>query len=148
MWLVAGSRLRTCRHTIENIVLMTSCASRCRSEVSAHGKLLRTIRRWFGLQTTWLRGSSRYPSGCNLFGDAAACASRDRSVRARPLLAVLVHAGGGRCLRRSRAPRARRAQPQCVWDGHGVYCGRSGGGRVLAGGIYSRFRVVLFSFAF
>ena len=55
---------------------------------------------------------------------------------------------GGRCLRRARAPRARRGQLQRVCDGRGMYCGRSGGGRVLVGAIYSDFTVAQNSFAF
>ena len=54
---------------------------------------------------------------------------------------------GGRCLRRSRAPRARRGQLQRVCDGRGMYCGRSGSGRVLVGAIYSDFTVAQNSFA-
>ena len=55
---------------------------------------------------------------------------------------------GGRCLRRARAPRARRGQLQRVCDGRGMYRGRSGGGRVLVGAIYSDFMVAKVSFAF
>ena len=121
-------------------------------ESGTDGMLLCTFLRRRGLQTTWLRGSIQDPTGCNLFRDAAACASRERSVRARPLSvwvsAVLLHAGGGRCLRRSRAPRARRGRRQRVQDAHGVCCGRCGGGSGLVSGSYSDFRVGKFSFAF
>ena len=55
---------------------------------------------------------------------------------------------GGRCLRRARAPRARRGQLQRVCDGRGMYCGRSGSGRVLVGAIYSDFTAAQISFAF
>ena len=54
---------------------------------------------------------------------------------------------GGRCLRRARAPRARRGQLQRVCDGRGMYRGRSGGGRVLVGAMYSDFTVAQNSFA-
>ena len=47
---------------------------------------------------------------------------------------------GGRCLRRSRAPRARRGRSQRICNGCGVSRGRSGGGRVLVGAIYSHIR--------
>ena len=60
----------------------------------------------------------------------------------------IAHAGGGRCLRRSRAPRARRGRRQRVQDAHGVCCGRCGGGSGLVSGSYSDFRVGKFSFAF
>jgi len=56
--------------------------------------------------------------------------------------------GGGRRLRRFRARRARRARLQRVCDGHGMYCARSGGGRVLVGAISSDFMVAQNSFAF
>ena len=56
--------------------------------------------------------------------------------------------GRGRSLRRSRAPRARRGRLQRACDGCGMYCGRSGGGRVLVGAIYSDFKVAQGSFAF
>ena len=35
-----------------------------------------------------------------------------------------------------------------IWDGQGVYCGRSGGGRVLAGKLNGRYSKVLEIFAF
>ena len=71
-------------------------------------------------------------------------ASRDLDLSA----ACTARDGRGRCLRRSLTPRARRGQLQRVSDGCGMSYGRSGGGRVLAGGIYSHFGVVPFSFAF
>ena len=55
---------------------------------------------------------------------------------------------GGRCLRRSRAPWARRERLQRVWSGCGMSCGRSCGDRVRAGAIYSHFMVEQKSFVF
>ena len=52
----------------------------------------------------------------------------------------------GRCLRRSRATRARGGQLQRACDGRGMYCGQFGGGRVLVGAIYSDFKVGKISF--
>ena len=88
-----------------------------------------------------LGGSSHEATGCNLFRDAAACVSRERVERDLDLSAACTARDGrGRCLRRSRASRARRGQPQRMCDGRGMYCGRSGGGRVLVGAIYSHIR--------
>ena len=105
-------------------------------------KLLLVIcRRGHVLQMIGLGGVRREATGCNLFRDAAACVSRERL---RPISTShsmwSTCSGGGRCLRRSRAPRARRGQPQRMCDGRGMYCGRSGGGRVLVGAIYSHIR--------
>ena len=97
------------------------------------------------------RGMGSRAMGCVVWVTSkltATCLAMRRRVRresafarSRPRTACEAHAGGGRCLRRSRAPQARRGRFQRVWEGCGVPCGRCGGGRVLGSGIYSHFTV-------
>ena len=41
-------------------------------------KLVLNFEAWHGLSSLWLDGSAQAPTGCNLFHDAACCASRER----------------------------------------------------------------------
>ena len=146
--MVSASSLRTRRRAPEQVVLMTSmlvtvsndCG--CRWQFWAHfvgglGLRLLGCVVWFTVRLTatclvmrqLVRRENASPDP-DLAGACTACSC------------------GGRCLRRARAPRARRGQLQRVCDGRGMYCGRSGGGRVLVGAIYSDFTVAQNSFAF
>ena len=94
---------------------------------------------WFESRGDWLQLVSRCGRVC-----VARTASSDLDLAC----ACTACSCGGRCLRRSRASRARRGQPQRMCDGRGMYCGRSGGGRVLVGAIYSHIRSDHFLYAF
>ena len=69
-------------------------------------QLVVIFRRDHQLQLIESGSSARWPTACSLFHAEAACESRERLVRCRPLSACTARTGRGRCLRRSRAPRA------------------------------------------
>ena len=148
MWLVSASSLRARRRAPEQVMLMTSCTCRCRTTVAAAGKLLGTFRRRARAKTelgyvVWF--TVRLAATCLVMRQLV----RRENASPDPDLADVCTACscGGRCLRRARAPRARRGQLQRVCDGRGMYRGRSGGGRVLVGAMYSDFTVAQNSFA-
>ena len=64
-------------------------------------QLVVIFRRSHQLQLIVPGSSARWPSGCSLFHAEAACVSRERLVRCRPLSACAARTGRGRCLRRS-----------------------------------------------
>ena len=64
-------------------------------------QLVVIFRRSHQLQLIGRGSSARWPIGCSLFHAEAACESRERLVRCRPLSACTARTGRGRCLRRS-----------------------------------------------
>ena len=64
-------------------------------------QLVVIFRRSHQLQLIGPGSSARWPIGCSLFHAEAACVSRERLVRCRPLSACAARTGRGRCLRRS-----------------------------------------------
>ena len=154
-------RLSVSDIAFESLRLQAWCRARCAHGLSACDRVDPTIDSPVQMANCCAHlaeGSSCRLLGCVVWFTvqlAATCFAVRRLVR-REIASSDVdlhwrvpHAsGGGRCLRRSRAARAWPAQLLRVRDGHGTCCGRSGGGRVRPGGIYSPFKVVPFSFAF
>ena len=64
-------------------------------------QLVIIFRRRHQLQLIGSSSSAHWPTGCSLFHAEAACESRERLVRCRPLSACTARTGRGRCLRRS-----------------------------------------------
>ena len=128
---MSASSLRTRRRAPEQVVLMTSMHVTVSNDCGCRWQFWAHFVGGLGLRLL----------GCVvwfIFQLGAACHVMRRLVRREnaapdPDLADVCTACscGGRCLRRARAPRARRGQLQRVCDGRGMYRGRSGGGRVL-----------------
>ena len=64
-------------------------------------QLVIIFRRSHQLQLIGSSSSAHWPTVCSLFHAEAACESRERLVRCRPLSACAARTGRGRCLRRS-----------------------------------------------
>ena len=154
-------RLRVYVVTSDSRHLQACCRARCAHGLHAHDgvdPMIDSLVQMASLCAHFVGGVGCRAMGCMVWLEiqlAAICFAMRRRVRREIASSdVDLHrrvphgCGGGRRLRRFRAPWARRARLQRVCDGHGMYCGRSGGGRVLVGAISSDFKVAQNSFAF